>query len=309
MVLIPNERPALRVGDLAWRRNSNKFTIFDWESTPTLSGSGLSIGTLSNLYDNEYGAFCRFSSTPTIQANFPLKVIDSIVFGKTTADTVMVNIYRDMTEVANSNTMHWWSSNKGLKNTYLKTENDEYIVWDQSYNGYYDYKIPFQRKLAPEATKLDIDDQGITILTFPEVSANKVILTFQNNNGDPVDLYKLCICKMNEFPAPKSFSYPLTLNSNGTFSDYGLLYGVDLPSKRELSVAWDPIDDLVRRQFEEYAEKVKKTRAHFVVAMSDNDYFIPPLYAAATDLTIPNKKQSNVHWLWTAPTITYRRVE
>ncbi|MDR1398659.1 MAG: hypothetical protein LBJ41_01875 [Treponema sp.] len=173
--------------------------------------------------------------------------------------------------------------------------------------------ISITRPLVPGMSSVDPTDQNIWFLAFTDGPASPYSVTLSGSNPSALNSIGLYHIGDNKWLRPSSISYPLKLASTGGLTDVGTVYGTKFPPRRQIKARWDIIDDVQRRQMEQYIASVHNTDAHYIIPSSKNlamstDYgngtFIPPLFVRISNDTFNNDKWLG-GWFWTQPEITW----
>jgi hypothetical protein len=239
VVLIPNTEKEQRFGTENQRRFMDYFHLYyrprAWSDNGSTSPA---IGyQLSNLSVPEYSVFCKWdSNTITIAGDFGGAVeIDTLILGKTNADTISGGFYNGATPVIDLSHAVWITKTKDT----ISADSGEHIIFNIGDTE------EIKRRLAPGETGLDITDQDIVIFPLGKITATRFEITL--TGIDPVSLNKLYIGLDTKIALPAALSYPLEGTGTGKISDIGIAYGTKWPSRRSLSAEWDLLEDGDRR--------------------------------------------------------------
>jgi hypothetical protein len=241
---------------------------------------------LSNLSAPEYSVFCQWdSNTITIAGDFGGMVeIDTLILGKTNADTISGGFYNGSTPVIDLSHAVWIAKTKDT----ISSDSGGHIIFNVGDTE------EIKRLLAPGETELDITDQGIVIFPLGKITATRFELTL--SGVEPVSLNKLYIGLDTKITLPAALSYPLEGRGTGAISDIGIAYGSKWPSRRALAAEWDLLEDKDRRTLEKYLDAVQNVDPHFVLPVTEN-YYIPPVYGVLDTQELNNaKRQMSWHW-------------
>jgi hypothetical protein len=242
---------------------------------------------VSNLSEPEYSVFCQWNSnTIAIAGSFGAAVgIDTMILGKTNANTIRGVFYNGSTPVFDLSKIYW-KEKAGRK---IKTNLNSRIIFKSS-----ETVQDIKRQLAPGEIKLDVTDQEIVIFPMDFFTATRFLITLSGQ--EPVRLNKLYIGLDTKIALPAALSYPFTGMGQGNISDIGIAYGTKWPSRRSLSAEWDLFEDTDRRTLEEYLDTVQNVEPHFVLPVTE-DYYIPPIYGVLDKQELNNvKRQMSWHW-------------
>jgi hypothetical protein len=249
---------------------------------------------VSNLGAPEYSTFCQWNSnTITIAGDFGGAVdIDTLILGKTNADTINGFFYNGSTPVLDLSKTYWKEKAKRK----IKTDVSNRIIFKTGATGQ-----DIKRRLAPGEIKLDVTDQEIVIFPLDLFTATR--FTIQLSGPEPVRLNKLYIGIDTKIVLPAALSYPFTSMGQGNVSDIGIAYGAKWPSRRSLSAEWDLFEDNDRRTLEEYLDTVQNVEPHFVLPVTE-DYYIPPVYCVLNEQKLNNAKRQ-MSWHWEKQSLTW----
>jgi hypothetical protein len=289
VILLPSEEKEQLFGTENQRRFMDYFHLYYhprvWSDNGSTSpATGYQV---SNLSAPEYSTFCQWdSNTITIAGDFGREVeIDSLILGKTNADTISGDFYNGNTPVLDLSKIYW--TNKAKQK--IKTDASGLIIFKTGGTGQ-----DIKRRLAPGEIKLDITDQEIVVFPMDLFTATR--FTIQLSGQNPVRLNKLYIGLDTKIALPAALSYPFTGMGQGNISDIGIAYGTKWPSRRSLAAEWDLFEDNDRRALEEYLDTVQNVEPHFIFPVTE-DYYIPPMYCVLDEQKLNNaKRQMSWHW-------------
>lgn len=288
MILLPSEEKEQLLGTENRRWFMDRFHIYYKPRVWTDKG-GTSPATgykVSALSAPEYSTFCQWDSgTITITGDFEGAVgIDTLILGRTNADTVSGVFYNGDTPVLDLSRNFWTSRSRH----HIVSKTGDRIIFAAG------SAREIKRRLAPGEIKLDVTDQEIVV--FPLGVFTATGFSIQLTGPEPVRLNKLYIGLDTGIALPAALSYPLTGTGQGNISDIGIAYGTKWPSRRSLSAEWDLLEDGDRRALEEYVDAVQTVEPHFVLPVTE-DYYIPPVYCVLDKQELNNaKRQMSWHW-------------
>jgi hypothetical protein len=288
VILLPGDEKEQRFGTENRRRFMDCFHLYykprawsDNGSTSPATGY-----QLSNLSAPEYSTFCQWdSNTITIAGDFGGPVqIDTLILGKTNADTISGGFYNGNTPVFDLSHNFWMAKSKD----YMSANSGGRIIFSTGSTQ------EIKRRLASGETDLDITDQRIVIFPMGSITATRFGIKLAGL--EPVSLNKLYIGPDTKIAMPAVLSYPIEGTGTGEISDIGIAYGTKWPSRRSLAAEWDLLEDRDRRTLEEYLDAVQNVDPHFVLPVTE-DYYIPPVYGVLDTQELNNaKRQMSWHW-------------
>jgi hypothetical protein len=307
MIIVESDKKPQLIGTAYDNYTAPKFRVFYRSAPLTITGPAGETGytglvsdpDFSNLTSDTYNEFVKWSTNDiTLECSFAEQKIDSILLGNPSFDEAQINVYLGSDIVMSSRHPHWVVS----QNFWVLGQHTSPtigLVFDRGDDSY----IQLKRETAPGYKTLDKTDQKIIPFVLQGRTADRVEIKLRGGATEG-SLNKIWIGQRDEWIAGSAASYPMNIKGTGGVTDVGTVYGTILPSLRQFSYSWDYIDDVVRRQMEDYMDTVQLSTPHYILPFVDDQQFIPCMFVRLSTDTAKNERHIS-GWYWQSPKFDY----